>query len=89
MTEPITLDLLTKYLKQGVVKFSYLKSNGKEREAFGTLNSSVIEDYAAPSGRNRRGGPSSTFSYFDIEKLAWRCFIPENLIGIDPDYALL
>lgn len=38
-------DSFREALKKGVVRFWYTKTNGEEREAFGTLDTDIIENY--------------------------------------------
>lgn len=86
-------------LGRGVVHFFYTKASGETREAFGTLNSGIIDDRFIPAASTRpRSGSESRpqtdrlCSYFDLGKGTygeWRSFRIENLIGIDdenPDY---
>ncbi len=80
---------LIHYLQQTVLKFSYRKTDGSVRVAFGTLNQEVISRYApASSGdsRHRRVPSEDVVTYFDIEALAWRSFRMDRFLAIDEDY---
>lgn len=65
-------------MKQGIVKFYFIKVDGTVREAYGTLKESLI---APTAGSGRR--PSDTVQvYFDTEKQQYRCFKRANLLRI-------
>lgn len=83
-----TVDDLVRIMHDTVVKFTYKKKNGEERIAYGTLSSDIIGTYGPSMGTKHKANSSNTISYFDITVLDWRCFIPANFIGIDPDYSL-
>ena len=59
---------------RGVVKFSYLKKNGEVRHAQTTT----------PKEYNYKGGKATANSvpYFDLERNAYRSFIPSNLLTV-------
>ena len=84
------LRILRNMMQEKVVKFSYLKSDGSTRIAFGTLNSECIDTYKPKSSTDTKRPPhrvpDGMFLYFDIEKLSWRMFAHERFIGIDYDY---
>lgn len=63
----------------GIVEFTYIKKDGTERRAKGTLHTEIIEKHggALPTGQIT---PSSyTTRYFDIDKGEWRSFINDSL----------
>lgn len=71
---------LAQRMRQGVVEFSYRKADGTIRKAFGTL-------VGIPSGSTLGGKkvtkPSyKTMCYWDMERMAFRCFKVENLISV-------
>ncbi len=69
---------LVKSMLNGSVTFYYTKSDGSIRKAFGTLKNVPV---GATPGHKKITKPSyKTITYFDIEKKAFRCFKPENLI---------
>ena len=69
-------------LRSGIWRFSYFKKEGSIREARGTLDMSLI-----PEDRHPKGNPSDvlapagTFSYYDLDKNAWRSFCLDLFIG--------
>lgn len=67
-------------LKSGVVAFSYFKTDGSIRNAYGTL--SDIPENILHGGKRMTKPSYKTFSYFDVEKNAFRCFRIENLISV-------
>ena len=66
---------LKQEMTKGVVKFAYEKIDGTLRKAYGTLKDTNY----TPKGKE---GSIKTFSYFDIEANAFRCFRIENLVTI-------
>lgn len=64
-------------LKNGVVRFTFLKKDGSVREAVGTLRNL---EYQART--DRRGTNPMLQVYYDLEKGAFRCFKRENLMSI-------
>lgn len=79
---------LVEMMRDGVIRFRFRKADGTDRTAYGTLCPKVIDDYFTPSSKAKRETSGSNVSYFDIEKLEWRCFSPSRLIGYFPDYNL-
>ena len=66
-------------LAEGTFKFKYTKADGTEREATGTLNTGLIDEYGAtPTGRGKV--LDNTVAYYDIDKKAWRSFLPEKFV---------
>ena len=71
-------------LRNGIYRFSYFKSDGSIREATGTLNMELIPEDKRPSLQGGDGGrllPPGVFTYYDLEKKAWRSFRYDNFIG--------
>ena len=77
-------------LQNGIYRFSYFKTDGSIREATGTLNPELIPEQDHPKdtlplqgkGQERGYLPApGVFSYYDLEKKAWRSFRCENFIG--------
>lgn len=64
-------------LKSNVVKFTYLKKDGTERVAFGTLIESEI-----PATKGLKKSADSVQVYFDLEKQEYRCYLKQNFIKI-------
>lgn len=66
-------------MKKRTVQFFYQKVSGEVRQAFGTLDESVIANSVKGTGRK----PNETlFTYFDTEKGEYRSFKKANLINI-------
>ena len=83
LKETDELDYLVIQLKNGVVRFSYRKTDGSVREAVGTLNPAILDLFTGsdkPKSRNQ--GSPDCVHYFDLERKGWRCFCPENLITV-------
>ena len=79
-------------LATGIYRFSYIKKDTTEiREAIGTLNEEYIPLDKLPGTSSRKtGGVASAekgepnydvFTYFDLQKNAWRSFRLDNFIG--------
>lgn len=65
-------------MKHRIVKFYFQKVDGSVREAYGTLQESLIP---ATAGSERKKNDTVSV-YFDTEKGEWRCFKKANLISI-------
>lgn len=70
---------LRKSMRKGVVSFVFKKVDGSIRKALGTLNlgSSNYES------NNESKKNNAIFTYFDLQKEAFRCFKIENFIGVE------
>lgn len=68
---------LRKAMKKGIVRFCFRKVDGTIREAFGTLKENLLP----PTQGNTRNNPTIQ-TYYDTEKMAWRCFKVANLNSI-------
>lgn len=62
-----------------IVKFYFQKVDGSIREAYGTLNPSIMP---ATSGNDNRRKNDTVQVYFDSEVQEYRCFKKANLIRI-------
>ena len=76
----IMINQLKDKMRNGVAHFIFMKKDGTIREAWGTLNKSLIETKVNGRGVSREY--YSTTAYFDIEKGAWRSFRWESIIDI-------
>ena len=65
-------------MTQGIVKFYYTKVDGTTREAYGTLNPSIMPE---TKGTERKHNPTIQ-TYYDTEKCEYRCFKVANLVKI-------
>lgn len=70
---------LKKKLHEGVVEFTYIKKDGSERKAKGTLNFEIIEELGGPIPTGQITHPTYTTRYFDIDKEEWRSFLNDSL----------
>lgn len=72
-------------LRNGIYRFSYFKSDSSIREATGTLNMELIPEEHRPKGDmsdgTAREPAPGVFTYYDLEKKAWRSFRYDNFIG--------
>lgn len=69
-------------LASNIVSFTFRKVNGELRHARGTRNLTLAENTTGvciPAPK----GPEQPYSYYDVEKMGWRSYKPENLISID------
>lgn len=74
------LSKLRAKMRDGEVVFYYMKKDGSKRKARGTRNKKLIPKEFADKENKRNS--DSTFTYFDIDKGDWRCFIKENFLKI-------
>lgn len=71
---------LAKAMKTKVVQFFYVKaSTGELRQAFGTLQSSVIDGLVKGTGRKQN---DNCMTYYDCEKQQFRSFKKFNLTEV-------
>jgi hypothetical protein len=81
MNETIANDLHA-LLAHNIVYFTYRKVNGEIRHAIGTRNLTLAENYTSQYIARPLGAEQPN-SYYDVEKMGWRSYKPENLISID------
>ena len=62
-----------------IVKFYFQKVDGSIREAYGTLNASMMPE---TGGEDTRKKNDTVQTYYDTEVQAWRCFKRANLLRI-------
>ena len=77
---------LREKLQRGKTNFVFKKKDGSRREAVGTLNFDIIptEDTQFKSDE-RREERDDQVTYYDLEKMAWRCCKTENILEIEGD----
>ena len=77
---------LREKLQQGKTSFVFKKKDGSKRNAVGTLNFDIIptEDTQFKSDE-RREERDDQVTYYDLEKMAWRCCKTENILEIEGD----
>ena len=75
---------LREKLQQGKTNFVFKKKDGSKRNAIGTLNFDIIptEDTQFKSEQPREERDDQV-TYYDIEKMAWRCCKTENILEIE------
>ena len=79
------LEELTDRLHSGVVRFSYLKTDGSVRDVIGTLKPSLLDMLRAtvdPKSGRRKSNRSEVITYYDLNSEDWRSFKPENFISM-------
>lgn len=69
-------------LRDGEVRFRFIKKDGSTRKARGTLKKELIPEEHRTDER-RRSKSDIVFNYFDLDKEDWRCFIRENFLEIE------
>lgn len=69
-------------LAHNIVSFTFKKADGTIRHAVGTRNIVLAENHTSQYIA-RPLGEEQPNSYYDVEKLGWRSYKPENLISID------
>lgn len=83
------IEELKKRMTDDVVCFTFTKSDGTTRVAYGTLNPKFIKDQGAmPDKSNPRRHGEEILPYYDVEKEGWRCFVKSRFIGIDNNYCV-
>lgn len=69
---------LKKQMTRRIVKFYFMKVDGSIREAYGSLAESIIP---RTQGTGRKAN-DTVQTYYDSEKMDWRCFKKANLIRV-------
>lgn len=81
ISKGLILETLKKRMMRGeVVRFCYEKLNGEIRTAIGTLQPHAVKANVVGTGIPKRF--VGMFAYLDLEKMAWRGFKEERIIGI-------
>ena len=81
ISKGIILETLKKRMMRGeVVRFCYMKLDGTVRYAVGTLQSDAVKANIVGTGLPKRF--YGMFAYIDLQKMAWRGFKEERIIGI-------
>lgn len=81
ISKGLILETLKKRMMRGeVVRFCYQKLNGEIRTAVGTLQAQAVQANIEGTGIPKRF--YGMFAYLDLEKMAWRGFKEERIIGI-------
>ena len=74
------LNELKARMREGVVKFAYLKKDKSVRVAYGTMMPALVGDHI--NGRGICGDARKVCTYFDVERGNFRCFQMQALIKI-------
>lgn len=78
-------DVLREKLQQGEVNFVFKKKDGTRRPARGTLKLELVPEkdkqFATPQEDKPQRDDQVT--YYDLEKMAWRCCKSENILSIE------
>ena len=81
ISKGLILETLKKRMMRGeVVRFCYQKLDGTIRYAVGTLQSDTVQANIEGTGTPKRY--YGMFAYIDLQKMAWRGFKEERIIGI-------
>ena len=72
------LNELKARMREGVVKFAYLKKDKSVRIAYGTMMPALVGDHI--NGRGICGDARKVCTYFDVERGEFRCFQMQALI---------
>ena len=77
-------------MTDGMCHFTFTKVNGEHRDAYGTRASDLIERYEdkTKTPSKRKPAFNGTFSYFDLVRRDWRCFMVDTLVELDRDYVV-
>lgn len=81
---------LREKLQQGKTSFVFKKKDGSKRNAIGTLDFDLIpkDDWpvtAEDIDSDYKDKNEGVVTYYDLEKMAWRCCKTENILEIDGD----
>ena len=76
-------------MREGVCHFFFEKKDYSVREAFGTRDRTILEQFEGGVPENEdedRNRNTGLVSFFDCTKKEWRCFRPECIIMVDTNY---
>lgn len=80
-------------MRKGIMMFAFTKQNGEYRIAYGTRSEAVVRRVSdSPNDGSRHASDGNHFTYFDIQRKAWRQFCTEcvsldtvpQFMGADP-----
>lgn len=74
---------LREALKQGVVSFSYEKTDGTWREAKGTRSPTDIEEVGGVLPKGTGTEKPGTIAYWDVDSEGWRSCKEDKIIAIN------
>lgn len=71
-------------LKHGKTNFVFKKKDNTRREAVGTLDFDLIPEADKQfKSEEQREERDDQVTYYDLEKMAWRCCKTESILSID------
>ena len=77
-------EVLRDALRNSKVNFVYRKKDGSRRTAVGTLNLDIIPNSDTQfKSEEQREERDDQVTYYDLEKMAWRCCKTENILEIE------
>lgn len=74
------IENLKKQMRNGIAHFVFKKKDGSLREAWGTVNRTLVEKHINGNGCSREC--FATTAYYDCEVGKWRSFRWENLVAV-------
>jgi len=74
---------LRQLLREGEVRFTFLKADGSTRQARGTLKMEDIPLAAHPTGESKRQVSDSVQVFYDLDKNSWRSCRKDSIINIE------
>lgn len=87
----VDMSTFVNMLRSDVVEFQFEKKDGTIRTAYGTRNPKIIADKIGASTSTTIKGKSSDkpglVTYFDMEKVQFRCFAEERFLGVIDEHA--
>ena len=77
--------VLREKLQQGEVNFVFKKKDGTRRPARGTLKLELVPEQDKQFANSQEDKPQrdDQVTYYDLEKMAWRCCKTENILSIE------
>lgn len=76
------LTLLKKMMHDVEASFTFIKKDGSERTARGTLNIGIMGEENAPKGIGDNYATDTVTRYFDLNSHGWRSFRNVDLVEI-------
>ena len=78
-------EVLRGKLQNGEVNFVFKKKDGTRRPARGTLQLSLVPEQDKQFATPQEDKPQrdDQVTYYDLEKMAWRCCKSENILSIE------
>lgn len=86
----VPISTFIEMLRADIVSFKFEKKDGSIRVAYGTRNRDIIARVLGPSTSSsgtKRPAREGFVTYFDIEKMSFRCFAEERFLGVIDEHA--